>query len=219
MATIDRILDRFYRISTFDDKIGITFNQYLLLDDKPTLMHTGAAPIFNEVIEAISKVARPQDLAYVFVSHFEADECGSIVRFQEVAPGLVPVCPAVTARQLSGFGLCQKALAMKPGDSLDLSLNLGQRRLRFLAYPSEMHLWEGLIAYEETDRVLFTSDLFIRRGQPEKPLVDGKRAEFQDIPAMSIPSPEGRQACLESIKVLDIRIMALGHGPAVQITG
>jgi flavorubredoxin len=132
-----------------------------------------------------------------------------------VAPGLVPVCPAVTARQLSGFGLCQNALAVKPGDILDL----GQRRLRFLAYPSEMHLWEGLIAYEETDKILFTSDLFIRRGQPEKPLVDGKRAEFQDIPAMSIPSPEGRQACLESIKALDIRIMALGHGPAVQIAG
>lgn len=215
MATIDRILDRFYRISTFDNKIGITFNQYLLLDDKPTLMHTGSAPMFNEVLEAISKVARPQDLAYVFISHFEADECGSLARFLEVTRDLVPVCPAVTGRQLQGFGLCQNALAVKPGDTLDL----GQRRLRFLAYPSEMHLWEGLIAYEETDKILFTSDLFIRRGPTEQAVVDGKRAEFQDIPAMSIPSPEGRQACLESIKALDISIMALGHGPAVQITG
>ena len=215
MASIDRILEGVYLISSFDEKIGIPFNQYLILDEKPTLMHTGSAPIFSEVLEAISRVARPQDLAYIFVSHFEADECGSITRFLEVARGVVPVCPAVTARQLQGFGLCQNAQAVKPGEVL----RLGQRRLRFLAYPSEMHLWEGLIAYEETDQILFTSDLFIRRGQPEKPLVEGSLAEFQDIPAMSIPSPEGRRACLESIKALDIRIMALGHGPAVQIAG
>ena len=82
-----------------------------------------------------------------------------------------------------------------------------------------MHLWEGLIAYEETDKVLFTSDLFIRRGQPEQPLVEGKMSEFQEILPASIPWPEGRQACLEAIKALDIRMMALGHGPAVRIIG
>src|SRR3970040_2701560 len=98
MASIDSILDGLYRISTFDEKIGITFNQSLVLDDKPTLMHTGSAVIFPEVLEAIGRVIRPQDLAYVFISHFEADECGSLARFQKVAEGLVPVCPAVTAR-------------------------------------------------------------------------------------------------------------------------
>lgn len=213
MASIHPILDMVYLISSFDEKIGITFNQYLILDDKPTLVHTGSAPIFPQVLDAIGQVARVRDLAYVFVSHFEADECGSISQFLEVARELVPVCPAVTARQLQGFGLCQNPMAVKPGETLDL----GKRRLRFLAYPSEMHLWEGLLAYEETDQVLFTSDLFIRRGQPEKPVVEGRIAEFQDIPSMSIPSPEGRQACLEAIQALDIRIMALGHGPAVKI--
>lgn len=215
MASIDRIVEGVYLISTFDEKVGISFNQYLILDGKLTLIHTGSALIYPEVLEAIGRVARPQDLAYVFVSHFEADECGSLARFQEVSKGLVPVCSAVTARQLQGFGLCRDPLAKKPGEYLAL----GTRRLRFLAYPSEMHLWEGLLAYEEVDKVLFTSDLFIRRGRVEQPLVEGQAAEFQEIAASAIPWPEARQACLEAIKGLDIRIMALGHGPAVRLAG
>ncbi len=215
MTTIDPVLEGIYRIATFDEKVGISFNQYLIMDEKPTLMHTGSALIFNDVLDAIRKVTKPEDLSYVFVSHFEADECGSLTRFQEVAKHLVPVCPAVTSRQLQGFGLCQNFQAKQPGDTLEI----GRRRLRFISYPSEMHLWEGLIAYEETDRILFTSDLFIRRGPSSEPVVEGKLSEFADIPAMSIPSPEGRQACIEAIKKLDIRFMALGHGPAVRITG
>lgn len=214
MTSIDQVLEGLYRISTFDEKVGIPFNQYLILDQKPTLIHTGSAPLFKDVLQAVSRVAQAQDLAYVFISHFEADECGSLTRFQEIAKGLVPVCPAVTSRQLSGFGLCQNALVKQPGETLEI----GKRRLRFLTYPSEMHLWEGLIAYEETEKVLFTSDLFIRRGPTPEPVVEGRMTEFADIPAMSIPSPEARQACQEAIGRLDIRLMALGHGPAVKIT-
>ncbi len=215
MTTIDRILDGVYRIATFDQKVGIGFNQYLIMDDKPTLMHTGSATIFDGVLEALKGVVKPEDLAFAFISHFEADECGSLTRFLELAGGMSAVCPAVTGRQLQGFGLCANPMVKLPGDTLDL----GKRRLRFLSYPSEMHLWEGLIAYEETDKVLFTSDLFLRRGLAPEPIVEGQRREFSIIPSESIPSPEARQACQDTIDQLDIRVMALGHGPAVRITG
>ncbi|MDO8688785.1 MAG: hypothetical protein Q7R39_02015, partial [Dehalococcoidia bacterium] len=114
-----------------------------------------------------------------------------------------------------GFGLCRSPLVKQAGETLDL----GKRRLRFLSYPSEMHLWEGLIAYEETDTILFTSDLFLRRGPSPEPMVDAQRKEFANIPAESIPSLEARQACQEAIDRLDVRFMALGHGPAVKISG
>ena len=68
------------------------------------------------------------------------------------------------------------------------------------------------------DYPLFTSDLFLRRGPSPEPVVEGKMSDFSEIAAMSIPSPEGRQACMETIKKLEIRMMALGHGPAVKIT-
>lgn len=215
MATIDPILEGVYRVASFDEKIGISFNQYLILDENPTLIHTGAAPLFDDVISAIRRVTDPGELRYVFISHFEADECGSLTRFQEIAKKLVPVCPAVTARQLTGFGLCGNALAKKPGETLEL----GRRRLQFVSYPSEMHLWEGLIAYQETDQILYTSDLFIRRGPNPEPIVEGTMSEFAEIPAMSIPSEEGRKSCLEAIQRLDISWMALGHGPVVKIKG
>ncbi|MDO8691275.1 MAG: MBL fold metallo-hydrolase, partial [Dehalococcoidia bacterium] len=147
MTRIDPILEGVYRIATFDEKVGISFNQYIILDDKPALMHTGSATIFEGVLAALKGVVKPEDLAYAFISHFEADECGSLTRFLEVAKGMSAVCPAVTGRQLQGFGLCRSPLVKQAGETLDL----GKRRLRFLSYPSEMHLWEGLIAYEETD--------------------------------------------------------------------
>jgi flavorubredoxin len=206
-------LDGVYRLSSFDEKVGLSFNQYLIKDERPTLVHTGSAVLFRDVAEALRQVIRLEEIAYLFISHFEADECGSLSKLTALARNLVPVCSAVTARQLLGFGIHDMPLVKKPGDTL----SLGRRRLRFLAYPSEMHLWEGLLAYEEVDRVLFTSDLFIRRGRVEQAVVEGSRAEFGDIPAASIPSEEGRRACLEALSGLEVRLMALGHGPAVRV--
>lgn len=214
MTSIDRVLEDLYRIDTFDNNVGIPFNQYLIVDEKPTLIHTGSAPIFQDVLDAMNSVFPAKELAYVFISHFEADECGALTKFQQVAKDLVPVGSAITVRQLRGFGLAANGMAKLPGETLDL----GKRRLQFIAYSSEMHLWEGLIAYEEKDKILFTSDLFIRRGQAGEPVVDGKSTEFADIHPMSMPSPEAREAILQAIRKLDVDFMALGHGPVVKIT-
>ena len=168
MTSIDLIQEGVYRIATFDEKVGISFNQYLILDNKPALIHTGSVMVFDGAFGALKTVVKPEDLAYVFVSHFEADECGSLTRFLDVAKGMRSVCSAVTSRQLAGFGLHRTPLVKQAGEALQL----GKHRLRFLSYPSEIHLWEGLIAYEETDKILLTSDLFLRRAPSSQPVVN-----------------------------------------------
>ncbi|MBI4320400.1 MAG: MBL fold metallo-hydrolase [Chloroflexi bacterium] len=213
MANIDEIVEGVYRIATFDDRTGMFFNQYLIEDEKATLVHTGAAPIFEGVLECISRVTDPAALAYAFISHFEADECGALPMLMSVAKNLVPVGSAVTARQLAGFGICTNTLVQNEDDVL----SLGRRRLRFITYPSEMHLWDGLLAYEEADGVLFTSDLFIRRGRFDSAVVPADIAEVLDIANASIPSDEAREACLAKLRALDIAILALGHGPALDV--
>ncbi len=213
MTTVDEFMEGVYRLATFDDRVGMSFNQYLIRDDKTTLVHTGSALMLDGVLESIRKVVDPAEIAYIFISHFEADECGGLARLRTIARKAVPVGSAVTARQLSGFGICSDTLVQKEGDIL----SLGRRSLRFIGYPSEMHLWEGLLALAEPDRILFTSDLFIRRGPTPDAMVKANPTDVLDIAPASIPSDAARAACLDKIRALDPRFLALGHGPVLDL--
>ncbi len=56
-----------------------------------------------------------QELAYIFVSHFESDECGGLSLLLENQPKAKPVCSEITARQLNGFGIANEIAVQKPG--------------------------------------------------------------------------------------------------------
>ena len=76
---------------------GFSFNQYLLVDDKPLLFHTGPKKLFPLIREQIETVMPLSKLRYVAFSHFEADECGSLPEFLAAAPEARPVCSDVAA--------------------------------------------------------------------------------------------------------------------------
>src|ERR1035437_7152704 len=194
MAQLDKIIEGVYRISSTAGPGGFSFNQFLIQDEKNSLIHTGAVQQFQAVVESVNKVVDVKRLTYVFISHFESDECGALTMFLSANPSLIPVCSAVTARQFSGFGLPGTPQIVKPGEEL----SLGKHKLSFISYPSEMHLWEGLLAYESTDKILFSSDLFVARGA-EGVIKKTTRAEAVKIAAMSIPSEEGRAKCQAAI--------------------
>ena len=213
MTQMDEIMPGLYRISTAMEDGGFTFNQFLIQDEKNTLVHTGALSLFKEVSAKIGQALGTKPLDYIFISHFEADECGALCNILGLHPKAMPVCPAGTARQLQGFGTYRSPMVMKEGDELPL----GRRRLQFIDYPSDVHLRPGLLAYETADRVLFSSDLFISREKVEGPV---KKADFPnglEITLQSIPSEEGRQKCQEAVNRLDIALIATGHGPAIDL--
>jgi flavorubredoxin len=122
----------------------------------------------------------------------------------------MPVCAAVTARQLSGFGITDGALIKKPGESL----HGADFDIQFVSYPSEMHLREGLLAFDARRGLLFSEDLFIRRGQmsrPTRPLA--WEEEIQAISPAQIPPAEAREALQADLRKLPVRLVAPGHGP------
>src|SRR5215831_6275885 len=89
MARIDHLIGGIYRISTFAPEKRISFNQFLIDDDAPALIHTGAFPMYADVRATIAQVLDPSRLRYVVVPHFEADECGGMGRFVAEAPQAV----------------------------------------------------------------------------------------------------------------------------------
>ena len=77
-AEISEIKDGIYRISGFVKDYGISFNQFLINDDKPTLIHTGPVGMYPKIEEKVKEVIPLEKLAFVAFLHFESDEWGGM---------------------------------------------------------------------------------------------------------------------------------------------
>ena len=75
---INEIKDGIYRIAGFVENYGITFNQVLIDDEQPTLIHTGPIGMFDKIEENVKEVIPLEKLAYVAFLHFESDEWGGM---------------------------------------------------------------------------------------------------------------------------------------------
>src|SRR5690348_10534035 len=84
---IDHITGGIHRISTFVPDVGITFNQFLIDDERPTLVHTGDHDAYDAVRGAIAEVLDPARLAHIVLLHWEGDENGGMDRLMAEAPG------------------------------------------------------------------------------------------------------------------------------------
>lgn len=213
---VSKVYDNLYMFSTYEAHIGLAFNQFLLLGKEPLLVHTGSRPHTLALMNELRRILAGQELAYAFISHFESDECGGLGVLTEHYPGVRPICSAVTARQIVGFGLApgQEPVVKAPGDTLGTA----DYTLQFIGYPSEMHLWEGLLAFEQRQGILFSSDLFIRRGFMENVTVGTTWAhEISIISENQIPGPAARATLQRTLETMPVKIVAPGHGPCLDV--
>src|SRR5437764_13545634 len=86
MAEVHEIADGIFRIATFIPEANITFNQFLIADEKPLLFHTGQRLLFPLTLEAVRQVIDPTRLGCISWSHLEADESGPLNEFLQIAP-------------------------------------------------------------------------------------------------------------------------------------
>jgi flavorubredoxin len=162
MARIDEINDGIYRISTTVEVDGraFQFNQFLIDDERPALIHTGMHDMYESVRDAVAEVLDPGRLGYVILLHFEADECGGMDRFLDGAPGSTLACSALSNDlNLSGWDYRGRVEPHRDGEVIDL----GRHELRFLETP-HVHHWDSMMLFDETTKSLFPSDLFIQGG-------------------------------------------------------
>lgn len=163
-TNVDEIADGIYRISTPVPPSmipgGFTFNQYLIVDELPLLLHTGLRRMFALVREAVASVIPVQRLRYIGLSHVEADECGSINEWLAAAPEAYPLCGRVAA-SVSMEDLADRM----PRELADGEvLSLGDHRLRWFDTPHLPHAWECGFLFEESTRTLLCSDLLSQPG-------------------------------------------------------
>ncbi|WP_407312425.1 MBL fold metallo-hydrolase [Desulfosporosinus sp. SB140] len=204
-----------YQFSTYIQPIKLSFHQYLLSTGDPLLLHTGNIQQATAFVPQLKAILDGKILKYLFISHFEADECGGLSHILENFPDAKPICSEVTARQFSGFGLANEFIIKKPGEKLTTD----DYELEFLSYPSEMHLWEGLLAMETQRRIFFSSDLMMRFGEASGTVIESNwLTEINNIHPEQVPDPERRAKLQQTLRQLNPRFVATGHGPCLKLT-
>jgi flavorubredoxin len=169
---IDHITGGIYRIATMTAPYGITFNQFLIDDEQPTLIHTGNCEAYESVRGAIREVLDPATLANVVLLHWEGDENGGMDRFLAEAPRAELVGSALSIDlNAKPFGFTERISGFMDGQRLEL----GRHTLRFLETP-HVHHWDSMMVFEESTASLFPSDLFLQPGD-QPPIVTENLAD------------------------------------------
>jgi flavorubredoxin len=207
---IDHITGGIYRIATMTDAYGITFNQFLVDDERPALIHTGEHGSYENVRKAISEVLDPKRLAYVALLHWEGDENGSMDRFLADAPDADLVGSALSIQlNARGFGVNERVRGFQDGETLEL----GGHTLRFLETP-HVHHWDSMMVFEESTQSLFPADLYLQPGdQPPVVTENLSQAMLEVYRAVGIFAHEDPvRAVVDRIETLDPAWVHAMHG-------
>ncbi len=222
-STVTEIAPDTFRLSAFNPDYGIQFNQFLVRDDEPFLMHTGLKRMFPTTLAAVRTLIDPATLRWIGYSHFEPDECGALNEWSAVAPRV---------QALSGFVGAMVILqdyADRPGKTLADGevLSLGRHRLRYLATPHLPHGWDAGFFFDETEGTLFCSDLFFQPGDPEPLIADGIVARAREAIQFGRTSPLADDVpytartgeALARLAALAPRTLAVMHGSSYRGDG
>jgi flavorubredoxin len=207
---IDHIAGGIYRIATWAEPFGITFNQFLIDDERPALIHTGEYEAYDGIRKAIAEVMDPARLAYVALLHWEGDENGSMDRFMAEAPQAELVGSALSiSLNARGFGVVDRVRGFTDGETLEL----GSHTLRFLETP-HVHHWDSMMVVEESTGSLFPADLFLQPGD-QPPVVtenvsDGMIQVYRKVGIFAHETPVRR--VVDRIEALDPAWVHAMHG-------
>ena len=152
----DRRLSRFENL--FPIPKGVSYNSYVLLDEKTVLFDTADESISRQYIENVVHALNGRPLDYMVVQHMEPDHCAMIDDMLRRYPEAKMVCSAKAVgmfAQFYGTDVAARALVVKEGDKL----STGEHTLHFVMAPM-VHWPDVMVTYDEKDKILFSADAF-----------------------------------------------------------
>lgn len=193
---------------------GTTYNAYLIIDEKITLIDTTKNSFTGEMIKRISDIIDPSKIDYVVSNHVEMDHSGALPKIMELTPNAKVVASPSGVKGLQAhFKMDWDFIEVKTGDSL----NLGKRNLKFLLTPM-VHWPDNMFSYLHEEKILFSNDAFGQhlassaRFDDEYPL-DMIMLEARKYYAnIVLPYSKQVQKALIEAADLDIEIIATSHG-------
>ncbi len=190
---------------------GISYNSYVIHDDKIAVMDTVDFSKHTEWLDNISTVLQNKEPDYLVVLHMEPDHAGSIEAFVNKYPNVKIVSNAKTLQMIPQFfehlDLTNRQVVVQDGDNL----SLGEHSLTFVMAPM-VHWPEVMVAYEPTEKILFSADAFGKFGAldtKEEWDCEARRYYINIVGKYGIPV----QTLLKKASALDIAKIYPLHGP------
>ncbi|MBO5386383.1 FprA family A-type flavoprotein [bacterium] len=138
---------------------GVSYNSYILLDDKTVLLDTVDKAVTHQFMENVAHVLNGRTLDYLIINHMEPDHCAEIPTILAKYPEVKIVCNAkikTMMEQFFDFEISEEQFQIvNEGDVL----NTGKHNLTFLMAPM-VHWPEVMVTYDTTDKILFSADAF-----------------------------------------------------------
>lgn len=193
---------------------GVSYNSYLILDEKIAVMDTVDARKTKEWFENLDKELKEHVPDYLIVSHLEPDHSANIQLFTEKYKEAKLVLSAKAKAMLPQFfnieGLDERCIVVKEGEELDL----GNHHLKFIMAPM-VHWPEVMVEYETTEKILFSADGFGKFGalsHDEDWVCEARRYYFNIVGKYGAPV----QTLLKKASTLDIKMICPLHGPILK---
>ncbi len=207
----DKTIDLFE--SQYQVPNGVTYNSYLILDEKVAIMDTVDRRATEQWLADLDVARAGRDPDYLIVSHLEPDHAANIQNLCQRFPQMQVVSNCKTFAMLPQFftiDLSERSLVVKEGETL----NLGKHTLQFFMAPM-VHWPEVMVTYEQTEKILFSADGFGKFGtlDVEEPWEDEARRYY-----INIVGKYGAQvqALLKKAATLDIETICPLHGPILK---
>ena len=193
---------------------GVSYNSYLILDEKIAVMDTVDARKTKEWFDNLDKELKEHVPDYLIVSHLEPDHSANIQLFTEKYKEAKLVLSAKAKAMLPQFfnieGLDERCIVVKEGEELDL----GNHHLKFIMAPM-VHWPEVMVEYETTEKILFSADGFGKFGalsHDEDWACEARRYYFNIVGKYGAPV----QTLLKKASTLDIKMICPLHGPILK---
>ncbi len=198
---------------------GVSYNSYVLLDEKTVLLDTVDASVAGQFFENLEHVLADRTLDYLVVNHMEPDHCAMIADIVRRYPDVKVVGNAKTfgmMKQFFGTDYAERAIVVKEGDTLAT----GAHTLHFVMAPM-VHWPEAMVTYDDKDKVLFSADgfgtfgalngnIFADEVDFDRDWLDDARRYYTNIVGKYGASV---QALLKKAAGLEIAVICPLHGP------
>ena len=193
---------------------GTTYNSYLIVDKKITLVDTVKHHSYNEMLNRIKEIIDPSKIDYIVSNHVEMDHSGSITKLLEICPNAQII---TSTRGEKGLSLhYKKDLNMKVVNSGD-KLNIGKKTLTFFHIPM-VHWPDSMVTYIADDKLLLSNDAFGQHIASTERFDDElewgilKEEAAKYYANIVMPYSDQVKKALETLTKLDINMIAPSHG-------
>lgn len=209
----DKTIDLFE--SQYEVPEGISYNSYVILDEKVAIMDTVDKRATEPWLENLEKALGGRKPDYLVVSHMEPDHAANLAIIAEKYPEMTIVMNDKAKNMIPQFfdmDLSARSLIVKEKDKLEL----GKHTLNFYMAPM-VHWPEVMMSYEESEKVLFSADAFGKFGALDSEDEEGWACEARRY-YFNIVGKYGAQvqAVLKKLGGLDISIICPLHGPILK---